>query len=97
MCIACIIKGKITKNRIIVLSGAASGLVVGIYLVSTVTHNLAITTTMSTFLSTAACPAMCVGMCGAFFLANRLSGKNLKKKQMLETKEVENIESSSLL
>ena len=84
MCMACLVKGKITKNRIIVLSGAASGLAVALYLVSTVTHNLAITTSMSTFLSTAACPAMCVGMCGVFFLVNRLSGKNRKKNQMFE-------------
>ncbi|MGB6528256.1 MAG: hypothetical protein WBF33_09125 [Candidatus Nitrosopolaris sp.] len=81
---ACIIKGKITKKRIMVLSGAASGLAVALYLVSTVTHNLAISTTMSALLSTAACPAMCVGMCGVFFLANHLSGKNCKKNQMLE-------------
>jgi hypothetical protein len=83
---ACLLKGKITKNRIIVLSGVASGLAVATYLVSTVTHNLAITTSMSSFLSTAACPAMCVGMCGVFFLVNRLSGKNRKKNQMLERK-----------
>jgi hypothetical protein len=83
MCLACIIKGKITKKRIMVLSGAASGLAVAIYLVSTVTTNL--TTTMPAFLSTA-CPAMCVGMCGAFFLANHLSAKNRKKNQMLERK-----------
>jgi hypothetical protein len=88
MCLACIIKGKITKKRIMVLSGAASGLAVAIYLVS-VTNDL--TTTMPTFLSTAACPAMCVGMCGVFLLANHLSGKNRKKNQMLERKDVENV------
>jgi hypothetical protein len=89
MCLACIVKGKITKKRIMVLSGAASGLAVAIYLVSTVTNDL--TTTMPTFLSTAACPAMCVGMCGVFLLANHLSGKNRKKNQMLERKDVENV------
>jgi hypothetical protein len=84
MCMACIIKGKITKKRIMLLSGAASGLALAIYLVSTVTNNLM--TTMPAFLSTAACPAMCVGMCGVFFLVNHLSGKNRKKNQMLERK-----------
>ena len=78
MCMACLVKGKITKNRIIVLSGATSGLAGAIYLVST--------TSMSAFLSTGTCPAMCVGMCGVFFLVNRLSGKNRKKNQMLERK-----------
>jgi hypothetical protein len=90
---ACIIKGKITKKRIM-LSGAASGLALAIYLVSTVTNNL--TTTIPAFLSTATCPAMCAGMCGVFFLANHLSGKNRKKNQLLERKDVENIGSSFL-
>ncbi|MGA9151340.1 MAG: hypothetical protein WBZ36_12245 [Candidatus Nitrosopolaris sp.] len=56
---ACIIKGKITKRRIMILSGAASGSVVALYLLSTITQNLAISTTMSALLSTAVSGYVC--------------------------------------
>ena len=86
--------GKITKKKIVVFSAVGSGIAVATYAAFTLTHNLAIATTLPALLSLAACPAMCVGMGGAFLLVSRFSGKNRSKDQMLKSKEVENGESS---
>ena len=88
MSVACGIKARITKKKIVVLSSA--GIATIAYLAFTVTHNPTIAASVPAFLSFAACPAMCMGMCGVFFLVNRLSSKNKRKTQMLEGKVVEN-------
>ena len=86
--------GKITKKKIVVLSSAASGIAAATYVGFTLTHNLAISTTMPALVSLAACPAMCDGMGGPFWLVRRFSGKNRNKDQIHESKEEENGESS---
>jgi len=88
MSMACGIKARITKKKIVVLSSA--GIATIAYLAFTVTHNPTIAASVPAFLSFAACPAMCMGMCGVFFLVNRLSSKNKRKTQILEGKVVEN-------
>jgi ABC-type enterochelin transport system permease subunit len=90
MSMACGIKARITKKKIVVLSSAALGIATIAYLAFTVTHNPTITATVPAFLSFAACPAMCMSMCGVFFLVNRLTSKNKRKTQMLQGKVVEN-------
>lgn len=90
MSMACGIKGRITKRKIVVLSSAALGIATIAYLAFTITHNPTIAAAVPAFLSFAACPAMCMGMCGVFFLVNRLSSKNKRKTQMQEGKVVEN-------
>ena len=86
--------GKITKKKIVALSVAASGIAAATYVGFTLTHNLAIATTVPAVVSLAACPAMCVGMGGAFWLVRRFSGKNRNKDQIHESKEGENEDSS---
>jgi len=86
--------GKITKKKIVALSVAASGIAAATYVGFTLTHNLAIATTVPALVSLVACPAMCVGMGGAFWLVRRFSGKNRNKDQIHESKEGENEDSS---
>ena len=87
---ACGIKARITKKKIVILSSAALGIGTIAYFAFTVTHNPTIAASVPAFLSFAACPAMCMDMCGVFFLVNRLSSKNKRKTQMLQGKVVEN-------
>ncbi|MGH9984968.1 MAG: hypothetical protein ACRD8W_13545 [Nitrososphaeraceae archaeon] len=72
--------GKLTKNKIILLSLLGIGLTVGIYFVFSTTNNPAIAAAVPALAAFAICPVMCAVMGGLMWVISR-SSKSKGKEQ----------------